>query len=97
MFYDLYLFLLLAIKIVFIVSVVQNRLTPSPALKERIETFGNYFKFGAALLMMYLFTPRITRSPVMIDQKTKIYLFIFAVLTVVDLFKDEYKENKGKK
>ena len=97
MFYDSYLFLLLAIKIVFIVSVIQNRLAPSPVIQERVQTFDNLFKVGVALLSMYLFAPRVTPSPVMIDQKTKIYLFAFAVLTVVDLFKDEYKGNKENK
>lgn len=97
MLYDVYLFFLLAIKIIFIVSVIQNRFAPSPVVKERIERFENIFKVGVSLLMVYLFAPGLTRSPVLIDKVTKIYLFIFALLTVFDFWKEEKKEDKANK
>jgi hypothetical protein len=81
--YDIYLYSLVIIKLLFVFSVIQNKLYPSDKVKHRIDNLDNGFKVGVSLLIIYLFRPSSTRQ---IDNKTKIILLTFAVLTVFDIF-----------
>ena len=91
--YELYLYILMGTKIIFAEAVVENRIRPSEAAKKRIEWSDNIFKVAMALLLVYLFHPYAS-NVVTVDHETKLILFTFALLTIFDFFKEEYKENK---
>jgi hypothetical protein len=91
--YELYLYLLMGTKLVFVEAVVENRIRPSEASKKRITLSDNIFKVAMALLLVYLFHPYAPNT-VTVDHETKLFLFTFALLTIFDFFKEEYKEYK---
>ena len=94
-FYDFYLVFLFIVKLVFLVSIIQTRVAPTPAAEQRLKWAHRIFTMGMALLLIFLFRPN-TPSPVKIEKETKLFLFIFGLLTIFNFFK-EYKETKKKK
>jgi uncharacterized protein YhhL (DUF1145 family) len=82
MWYELYLYLLLSIKLFELYCIVWNRLKPSTQSAEYLFQTNRVFTVCMTLLMIYLFHPR-SRNPVTIDRETKLFLFTFACLTLV--------------
>jgi hypothetical protein len=87
--YDIYLVVLLIIKLLFVFSVLQNKITPSDKIKHRIEQLDIGFKIGVSILMIYIFRPN--SSITQLDNKTKIMLLTFALLNIVDFIKEHKK------
>lgn len=85
--YDLFLVLLLVVKITFIVSAIKTRRAPTETSELVKENSHHLFNFLMGCLLIYLFKPG--GSPtVTVDRETKIFLFTFGILTFVDLYHD---------
>ena len=84
-FYDGFLMLLLCIKLVFVGAVVKTRIAPSEATANVLHITHTLFNGLMACLLVYLFHPR-SSNPVLVDRETKIFLFTFGILMVVDLY-----------
>ena len=80
--YELYLYLLLLIKLIELYCIVWNRLKPSTRSAEYLFRINRVFTVCMTILMLYLFHP-FTRNPVSIDRETKLFLFTFACITLV--------------
>ena len=80
--YEVYLYLLLLIKLFELYCIVWNRLKPSTQSAEYLFQTNRVFTVSITLLMLYLFRP-LTRNPVSIDRETKLFLFTFACITLV--------------
>jgi hypothetical protein len=84
--YDIFLICLLLIKLIFVGGVIKNRIRPSEKTNQIVDITHNLFSGLMACLLIYLFHPR-TTNPTIIDKETKLFLFAFGVLTLVDLCK----------
>ena len=84
--YELFLFFLLLVKIIFVVTLLLNRVRPSEFNTKVMETTDDLFVLLMAGLMVYLFNPR-GPSPVRIDHETKLFLFAFGILQLLHLYK----------
>ena len=80
--YEVYLYLLLLIKLFELYCIVWNRLNPSTRSAQYLFQTNRVFTVCMTLLMLYLFHPY-TRNPVSIDRETKLFLFTFACITLV--------------
>lgn len=80
--YEVYLYLLLLIKLIELYCIVWNRLNPSTQSADYLFRINRLFTVGMTLLMLFLFHP-FTRNPVSIDRETKLFLFTFACITLV--------------
>jgi hypothetical protein len=92
-FYQTFLFVVLLSKLYFVYAVVTYRLEPTPANSEKVKFSDNVFKVLMSLLMIYLFRPN-SASPVKIEGHTKLFLFVFGLLTIVDFFKEAKTDAK---
>ncbi len=84
--YIIYIYLLILLKIFYIVSLVLIRVEKSPnknIVKLNKES-KNLVLIMLALLMLYLFHPKRT-SGVFVQGETKILLFIFGIFSLIDL------------
>jgi uncharacterized protein YhhL (DUF1145 family) len=86
-FYKAFLYLVLLSKLYFVYTVVVYRMKPTPENSEKVTMSDNIFKVLMSLLMIYLFRPN-SPSPVRIEGHTKLFLFVFGLLTIVDFFKE---------
>ena len=84
--YDIFLICLLIIKLIFVGAVIENRIYPSEKTKQIADITHKLFSVLMACLLIYLFHPR-TTNPTLIDKETKLFLFVFGILTLVDLYK----------
>jgi uncharacterized protein YhhL (DUF1145 family) len=84
--YDVFLICLLIVKLIFAVAVIKNRISPSERTKKIVEITHKIFTGLMACLLIYLFNPRKSNSDVL-DKETKLFLFVFGILTLVDLYK----------
>lgn len=83
--YDLFLVLLLVVKITFIGAVIKTRRAPTETSELVKEYSHHLFTFLMGCLLVYVFKPG--GSPIVtIDRETKIFLFTFGILTFVDLY-----------
>jgi hypothetical protein len=83
--YEVYLYLLLALKILELYYWLWNFLEPSKASAEYLFQTNRAFTFFLIGLMLYLFHPY-SPNPVRIDRETKLFLFAFAILSLFRLF-----------
>ena len=84
--YDVFLICLLIVKLIFAGAVIKNRISPSEKTKKIVEVTHKIFTGLMACLLIYLFNPRKSNSDVL-DKETKLFLFMFGILTLVDLYK----------
>ena len=87
MFYSLYVYLVILLKLFFIVTLIIIKFQedkPHDTLTKVNEISKNTVMVMIALLMLYLFHPR-TKSPVFIQGETKVLMFIFGILTFIDM------------
>ena len=83
--YDLFLVLLLAVKLTFIGAVIKTRRAPTET-SALVKTVTHHLFTGLmGCLLVFLFRPG--SNPV-IDRETKIFLFTFGILTFIDLYHD---------
>jgi hypothetical protein len=96
--YKAYIYLAFAIKIAFIITAVaallikeKNKLKGSSnaniALENKLEYWKDrldfVFTFLMAFLLIYLFNPRSNQSVMILDNETKILLFLFGIILLI--------------
>ena len=82
--YDMFLFVTLIIKIVYVVTALKNRLDPNDRNQYIMILAQNLFTMLICFLMLYLFHPY-SVHPTEIWRDTKIFLFMYAILTLFDI------------
>jgi hypothetical protein len=80
-----YLYLLLIVKLTFFYFLLKKRRNPSPENEKKLSLIDTLFIVLLSILMIYLFHP-FTKNPVCIDRETKLFLFTFAILTILHMF-----------
>lgn len=84
-FYELYLYLLVFVKLSVIFFFIKNKIKPSDVTEKHFLFAEDIFNALMSLLMIYLFHPS-SENPIFIDRETKLFLFTFAILTLVHSF-----------
>jgi hypothetical protein len=84
---DWYLYVILVVKIVFLALFLKNKIHSTPESKKRLKQVDSIFMLLLCTLMVYLFHPGYKGS-VCIDQETKLFLFLFAILTGIHTVSD---------
>jgi Na+/phosphate symporter len=80
-----YLYFIFVIKLLVIYLFIKQKRNPSKENAEKLAFMEKIFTLLLCILMIYLFHP-FSRSPVLIDKETKLFLFSFAVLTATHSF-----------
>ena len=75
-----YLYFLFCIKLIVLYLFIKQKRTPSKENAKKLAFMEKVFTLLLCTLMIYLFHP-FSRSPVLIDKETKLFLFSFAILT----------------
>ena len=84
MLYDLYLSTILIVKICFIGFFIMDKFNSTHLTKKGLLYTGNAFDILVSILIMYLFHPY-SVNPIRVDHHTKLYLFTFALLTIIHI------------
>ena len=86
-FYIVYIYVLIAIKLFYVVSLVIIKVDKSaPKQLEELNAISkNMFMGMLAVLMIYLFHPRNNIERVIIQGETKLLLFMFGILSLLEL------------
>ncbi len=66
---------------------LKNKIKPTPESQKRLKKVDAIFMLLLCILMIYLFHPGY-KGIVCIDQETKLFLFLFAILTVTHTVSD---------
>ena len=80
-----YLYVLLMVKLLVLYFFLKEKVNPSPENKNKLSLIDKVFYILLSLLMVYLFHP-FTKNPICVDRETKLFLFIFAILTISHTF-----------
>lgn len=84
--YELYLYLLVLVKLSVIFFFIKNKFVPSDVTEKNFLFAEDIFTALMSLLIIFLFHPY-SKNPLFIDRETKLFLFTFAILTLVHTFK----------
>jgi hypothetical protein len=102
--FDLFLYFILVVKIAYLITILLSVRAKRSGSKEDEEKYTvikerlhNIFTISMGVLLMILFNPRSNSKIVCVDGHTKLFLYIFGVLSILDIvqhFIDEKKEEK---
>ena len=79
-----YLYVLFVVKLLVLYYFLQKRRNPSPEHEKKFALIDKLFMILLTILMIYLFHPY-TKNPVYVDRETKLFLFIFGIMSLVHL------------
>jgi len=79
-----YLYVLFVVKLLVLYYFLLKRRNPSPEHEKKFALIDKLFMILLTILMIYLFHPY-TKNPVYVDRETKLFLFIFGVMSLVHL------------
>ena len=82
--YDAFLFVLLIVKAIYIMSSLKNRRDPNDRNQYIMLLSKNLFSVLLCVLLLFLFHP-LSKNPVLVWRDTKLFLFIFAVFSMFDV------------
>ncbi len=82
-----YLYVILVVKIVFLALFLKNKIRPTPESEKRLKRVDAVFMLLLSILMIYLFHPGY-KGMVCIDRETKLFLFMFSILTIIHTVSD---------
>jgi len=82
-----YLYVILSVKILFLTLFLKNKMRPTPESENRLKQIDAVFMLLLSSLMIYLFYPGY-KGNVCIDQETKLFLFMFSILTIIHTVSD---------
>jgi hypothetical protein len=80
--YEVCLYIIFIVKLTVLFLFVRNRFYPTDNSAHRLQLAENTFNVLMSILILFLFHP-FSENPVMVDRETKIFLSIFAILTLV--------------
>ena len=79
-----YLYVLLIVKMLVLYFFLKKRWNPSPENEKKFALIDKLFMILLIFLIIYLFHPY-TKNPVHVDRETKLFLFIFGIMSLVHL------------
>ena len=82
-----YLYVILAVKILFLTLFLKNKMKPTPESEKRLKQVDAIFMLLLSALMIYLFHPGY-KGTVCIERETKLFLFMFSILTIIHTVSD---------
>ena len=89
---EVFLYFILIVKILFIISLFIKLKASRNGNKEKEEKYSKYqeklhnlFTFCMGVLLIILFNPRKTKGEVCVDGHTKLFLFVFGILSLSTL------------
>lgn len=92
--FEAYLFFILIVKMLFVFSLILKIQASRKGKKEEEEKYNNYqqelhklFTGSMGILLIILFIPK-NKGEVCVDGHTKLFLFIFGVLSIITLMED---------
>jgi len=80
-----YLYVLFFVKLLVLYLFLKKRIDPTTESEKRFASVDKLFMILLAILILYLFHPY-TKNPVCVDRETKIFLFIFGIMTLLHSF-----------
>ena len=99
---EAYLFFILIVKMLFVFFLILKIQASRKGDKEKEEKYNNYqqklhklFTGSMGILLIILFLPR-NKGEVCVDGHTKLYLFIFGVLSIITLTEDFFHNKEEK-
>lgn len=81
--YEFCLFFIFIVKLFVLFFFLQNKFYPTETSETHLQFTENIFTVLMSLLILFLFHP-FTQNPILIDRETKLFLTVFAVLTLVN-------------
>ena len=100
--FELFLFFILGVKLAFIITILLGVVAKRNGSKEEVEKYTvmndrlhSIFTISMGILLMILFSPKTNSKIVCVDGHTKLFLYIFGVLSILGViqhFMDEKKE-----
>lgn len=98
--FEAYLFFILIVKILFVFSLILKIQASRKGEKEEEEKYNNYqqelhklFTGSMGILLIILFIPK-NKGEVCVDGHTKLFLFIFGVLSIITLMEDFFHKKR---
>jgi hypothetical protein len=85
MLYEVYLSIIFIVKMLFLGFWIKNKLEPTELSKQGLYYSEKVFTTLMSLLIIYLFHPN-TPNPTFVTRETKLFLFIFSILTMIHTF-----------
>jgi len=82
-----YLYVILFVKISFLLLFLKNKIHSTPESEKRLKRVDAVFMLLLSVLMIYLFHPGY-KGTVCIDRETKLFLFMFSILTIIHTVSD---------
>ena len=82
--YDVFLFVTLIVKIVYVLTALKNRTDPNDRNQYIMILTQNIFTVLICFLLLYLFHPY-SKHPTEVWQETKMFLFMYAILTLFEM------------
>jgi hypothetical protein len=80
--YEVCLYIIFIVKLSVIFLFIRNKFYPTDTSEYRLQLAQKTFNVLMSILLLYLFHP-FSKNPVMVDIETKLFLSIFAILTLV--------------
>lgn len=80
-----YLYVLFFVKLLVLYLFLKKRVDPTPESEKKFASVDKLFMILLAILILYLFHPY-TMNPVCVDRETKLFLFIFGIMTLLHSF-----------
>jgi hypothetical protein len=80
--YEVCLYIIFIVKLIVLFLFIRNRFYPTDTSTHRLLLAQNTFTVLMSLLIIYLFHP-FSQNPIMIDRETKLFLSVFAILTLI--------------
>ena len=97
---EAYLFFILIVKMLFVFFLILKIQASRKGDKEKEEKYNNYqqklhklFTGSMGILLIILFLPR-NKGEVCVDGHTKLFLFIFGVLSIITLMEDFFHKKE---
>ena len=100
--FDLFLYFILVVKIAFLITILLSVVAKRSGSKEEVEKYTvmndrlhSIFTISMGVLLMILFNPKTNSKIVCVDGHTKLFLYLFGVLSILGViqhFMDEKKE-----
>jgi hypothetical protein len=80
--YEAYLYLIFIVKLFVLFLFLRNKFYPTDTSDYRLQFAEGTFNVLMSMLLLFLFHP-FSQTSVMVDRETRIFLCIFAILTLI--------------
>jgi cell division protein FtsW (lipid II flippase) len=99
--FEAFLYFILVVKILFLISMLLSIYASHKGTQAQADKYENFqekmehlFIVSMGILMMILYFPH-TKGPVCVDGHTKLFLYIFGILSVLGIIKNFRKQHSS--